>query len=98
MRIEFHDRDLARLYHDTTYNGGSLTGVIRSFREKVRMLLRARDERDLWRLPSLAYKRLKGDRSDQWAIRLNGPWRLIMRRRETNGVPVLILLEIVNYH
>ena len=100
MNVAFADDDLRRLYSDPEYQAGYSTEIIRSFRRKVQFLIDAPDERSLKNWRSLNYERLKGKRKHEWSIRLNGPWRLILQRQETDtdtGV-ILILTGIEQYH
>ena len=45
-------------------------------------------------LKSVGLHRLGGDRAGQWAVAINGPWRLVFDFRDGNAHDV----EIVNYH
>jgi len=45
-------------------------------------------------LKSVDLHRLGGDRAGQWAVAINGPWRLVFDFRDGNAHDV----EIVNYH
>jgi proteic killer suppression protein len=45
-------------------------------------------------LKSIGLHKLGGDRAGQWAIAINGPWRLCFRFEAGNAYDV----EIVNYH
>ena len=45
-------------------------------------------------LKSVGLHRLKGDRKGQWAMTVNGPWRICFLFREGDAHEV----EIVNYH
>ena len=45
-------------------------------------------------LRSIGLHKLKGDRAGRWAIRINGPWRIVFRFDEGNAYEV----EIVDYH
>lgn len=45
-------------------------------------------------LKSVGLHALKGDRKGQWAMTINGPWRLCFRFHEGNAYDV----EIVDYH
>ena len=45
-------------------------------------------------LKSVGLHRLGGDRAGQWAVTINGPWRLVFDFRDGNAHDV----EIVNYH
>ena len=49
---------------------------------------------DLSRLSSVGLHKLKGDRSDQWVIKVNGPWRIAFRYVDGDALDV----EIVDYH
>jgi proteic killer suppression protein len=45
-------------------------------------------------LRSVGLHKLKGDRKGQWAITVNGPWRICFRFRNGNAYDV----EITDYH
>lgn len=45
-------------------------------------------------LKSVGLHKLKGGRKGQWAITVNGPWRICFRFRDSDAHEV----EIVNYH
>ena len=49
---------------------------------------------DLSPLKSFGLHRLRGDRQGQWAMAVNGPWRICFRFRRGDAYDV----EIVNYH
>ena len=49
---------------------------------------------DLSPLKSLGLHMLEGDRQGQWAMTVNGPWRVCFRFRRGDAYDV----EIVNYH
>ena len=49
---------------------------------------------DIPPLKSVGLHALSGDRQGQWAMTINGPWRLIFRFRDGNAVDV----EIIDYH
>lgn len=49
---------------------------------------------DLKPLKSIGLHKLSGDRSGQWAMRVNGPWRICFQFRNGNAYEV----EIVDYH
>jgi len=66
--------------------------------EAARDLLAALDAatslRDLSPLKSVGLHKLKGGRREQWAMTINGPWRLCFRFEDGNAWEV----EIVDYH
>ena len=50
--------------------------------------------KDLSPLRSISLHKLKGDRKGQWAMSVNGPWRICFVFREGDAWDV----EIVDYH
>ena len=50
--------------------------------------------RDLSPLKSVGLHKLKGTRADQWAMTVNGPWRICFEFRAGDAYEV----EIVDYH
>ena len=50
--------------------------------------------KDLSPLKSVGLHKLSGDRSGQWAMTVNGPWRICFRFRNGNAYDV----EITDYH
>jgi len=50
--------------------------------------------KDLSPLQSVGLHKLKGDRKGQWAMTVNGPWRICFRFRQGDAHDV----EIVDYH
>jgi len=49
---------------------------------------------DLSPLKSVGLHKLSGDRAGQWAMRVNGPWRICFRFKNGNAYDV----EIIDYH
>ena len=49
---------------------------------------------DLSPLKSVGLHKLSGDRAGQWAMTVNGPWRICFRFKEGDAYDV----EIVDYH
>ena len=50
--------------------------------------------KDLSPLKSVGLHKLTGDRKDQWAMTVNGPWRICFRFRSGDAYDV----EITDYH
>ena len=61
---------------------------------KLRMLHNARRLEDLTAFPGNRLEPLKGDRADQWSIRINDQWRLCFRWQNNDAHDV----ELVDYH
>ncbi|HME83221.1 MAG TPA: type II toxin-antitoxin system RelE/ParE family toxin [Roseiarcus sp.] len=63
-------------------------------RRRLSALNVARKLDDLSRLHSVGLHKLSGDRTGFWAIRINGPWRIVFRFDDGDAFEV----EIVDYH
>lgn len=61
---------------------------------RLKTLRAARSIDDIPPLRSIGLHALTGDRKGQWAMTINGPWRLVFRFRDGNAEDV----EIVDYH
>jgi len=62
--------------------------------ELLNMLDAAPSLRAISPLRSVGLHKLKGDRKGQWAITVNGPWRICFRFRDGNAYDA----EIPDYH
>ncbi len=99
MRIRFEDGGLRRLYEQPDAVAPGLgPEVTRAFRKKVGFVAAAQSELDLRNYRALRFKKLKGSRAGQHSIRLNRQWRLILRKEEDASGPLLIIVEIDDYH
>jgi len=58
------------------------------------MLNAATSLQDLSPLQSVGLHKLKGDRAGQWAMTVNGRWRICFRFKDADAYDV----EIVDYH
>jgi toxin HigB-1 len=61
---------------------------------RLNVLNAARSLDDIAPLRSIGLHKLTGDRKGQWAMTLNGPWRLCFRFENGDAYD----LEIVDYH
>jgi toxin HigB-1 len=61
---------------------------------RLKILRAARSLDDVPPLKSVGLHHLVGGRQGQWAITINGPWRLVFRFKDGNAEDV----EIVDYH
>ena len=61
---------------------------------RLKILRAARSIEDIPPLNSIGLHPLVGNRQGQWAMTINGPWRLVFRFRDGNAEDV----EIVDYH
>lgn len=63
-------------------------------RDLLAVLEAATSLKDLSPLKSVGLHKLKGDRKGQWAMTVNGPWRICFQFRNGHAYDV----EIVDYH
>ena len=61
---------------------------------RLQVLHAATSLEDIPPLKSVGLHALSGERQGQWAMTINGPWRLVFRFRDGNAEDV----EIVDYH
>lgn len=61
---------------------------------RLQVLQAASALEDIPPLKSVGLHALSGDRQGQWAMTINGPWRLVFRFRDGHAEDV----EIVDYH
>jgi toxin HigB-1 len=74
----------------------AFSGIERAARLKLDRLEAAAVPSDLAALPGNRFERLKGDRKDQFSIRINDQWRICFEWTESAPGPSNV--EIVDYH
>lgn len=92
MIINFANRITERFARDgkSKFQG---MDVAKAF-ARLQVLHAAKSLDDIPPLKSVGLHSLVGDRQGQWAMTINGPWRLVFRFRDGNAEDV----EIVDYH
>jgi toxin HigB-1 len=92
MIKSFADSATRRLYETGKGRFGGLDG------DKAQEMFAALDVAaslaELSPLKSVGLHKLKGERKGQWAMTINGPWRICFRFRDGDAYEV----EIVDYH
>lgn len=96
MDFEFRDKNLERLYFEGPK--GTPSAIDKAFARRMAMIAAAPDEREFWKLKSLHYEKLKGQRGHQKSMRLNDQFRLILEVDETNTGKKMIIVAIEDYH
>ena len=66
----------------------------RAARKKLAMLHAAKELRDLLSPPGNRLEKLKGDRKDQYSVRINNQWRIVFRFASGNAEDV----RVEDYH
>lgn len=98
MDVLHHDSDLERIEVDATFTGGWPREIVRAFRKRMLAIRAASDERVLRAARGNRFKRLKGDRSHQWSLRLNKQWRLIVQLAKGEATTIVHIMGIEDYH
>jgi proteic killer suppression protein len=87
------NRDSQRFYQEgraSKYRGMEADAA----HELLAVLNAATSLKDLSPLKSVHLHKLKGDRKGQWAMTVNGPWRVCFKFRDGDAYDV----EITDYH
>jgi proteic killer suppression protein len=98
MEADFDDDSLRRLEEDPNYTGGFDPGIVKAFRKRMAFIRSAPDERDFYKMKSLHFEKLQGNRAGQHSMRLNDQWRLILRFEKREGGKVVVVVSITDYH
>lgn len=98
MELEFADDELKRMYCDENAGDHDPDGLIKRFRKVVSWIAGAADERDLYALKSLHFKKLKGSRTHQRSLRINDQWRLIVEIVGEHPNKRIRVIGIEDYH
>jgi len=98
MLVRFAKAELGRLEAESGFTAGFHPDIVTAYRKRLQQLRSVTDERDLYALRSLHFKKLKGDRSHQRSVRLNDQWRLIIEVEEGTTGNTLVLIGIEDYH
>ncbi len=98
MLLRHADRKLQRLEEDPSYQAGLAENIVTAFRRRLQAIRGAENENDLRALKSLHFEKLKGDRKDQYSIRLNDQFRLVFAIEKGEQGNTLVILGIDDYH
>ena len=98
MHVRHSDRQLERLEYEKEHHCGYSEGLVKAFRKRMQIIRQAKDERDLRRMRSHRFEKLKGKRSHQYSIRLNDQMRLILEFEGDGQDKTVIIVGIEDYH
>jgi proteic killer suppression protein len=98
MEVEFVNDELKHLAFEAESRSAFSQNIITAFRKRVQFIIAARDERDLYAMRSLHFKKLKGNREPQRSIRLNDQWRLILEIIPGDQGNTVRIINIEDYH
>lgn len=98
MDVRFKKPKLLRLEHDENYTAGFGQPVVKAYRKRMQYIRSAKDERDFYKMKSLRYKKMEGDRKHQHSMRLNDQWRLILELEKQSDGKLVVIVDIEDYH
>ncbi len=99
MRYRFRDEQLSKLYKfDGPHTARFDPAIVKRFRERVKAIESAKDERDLHAIRSFRFKKLAGNRDHQYSLRLNDQWRLIVELEKDDSYTVVDIISVEDYH
>jgi proteic killer suppression protein len=91
VQFRFADGKLERLYTEQNYTAGYGPNIVKAFRKVMGIIQAAPTELDFYRMKSLHYEKLKGNRSHQRSMRLNDQFRLIVEIEMVDGRTVVVV-------
>ena len=98
MRVEFGNRNLARLETDSSYLMGLSPQLARSYRKVLNQIRAATDEGIFRNSRALKFERLRGQRQHQHSMRLNVQFRLIVELEGEGPNKTVKIVGIEDYH
>ena len=98
MDVEFDDQDLGRLETDRSVAGGWPPAIVRGYRKVMGAIRAATDERDLYNMKGLRFKKRKPPQDHHHSLRINDQWRLIVELRGSGPNKKIGVIEITDPH
>ena len=98
MEVRFGTNPLQRLETDPDFDGGYAESIVKAYRRRIAFIRAAPDERDFYKMNSLNFERLKGNREHQYSMRLNDQWRLILEFAGKGSEKAVVVIGIEDYH
>lgn len=93
MEVRFRDESLSRLEVEDD-DGGYPPSIAKSFRKRMQVIRAATDERVLRAWKSLHFEKYE----DQYSIRLNDQFRLLLDFEGEAPNKVVVVVKITDYH
>lgn len=102
MIVEFRTDYLAELYETSLdeIKGKHPFGreIIKQYKKKVQLLVGLTKIEQLRQFRGLNFEPLKGDREDEYSIRLNDQYRLIFEIKSNHKIEVILINEISKHY
>lgn len=100
MEVRHEDSELEKIEFDENYNGKMDHKLARCFRKVMNIVRSVDNETELYNWRSLNFEKLKGKRCDEYSLRLNDQWRLIVEIEHQAGsnANICVVISIEDYH
>ena len=100
MEVIFNDKEHDRLETDPKYTASRSPYIVKTYRKRMQIIRAAPDERDFYKMKSLHYEKLHGNRSHQHSMKINDQFRLIIELvKESQGAATKVkIIGIEDYH
>jgi proteic killer suppression protein len=98
MTVRFEDRGLEEADADPSKLAGVSKAIDKKFRDRMRTIRDAPDERDFYALKSLHFEKLKDNEGQERSMKLNDQWRLIVRLEGEAPHKTVVIVAIKDYH
>ncbi len=98
MDVEFEDDELDDLETNPRATGGLPQGAVKGYRKAIQAIRTAIDERDLYALRGLRFKKMEREREGQYSLRCNDQYRLFVRLAGTGVKKKVVVIEVTDPH
>lgn len=98
MEVEFEDDELDDLETNPRATGGLPQGAVKGYRKAIQAIRAAIDERDLYALRGLRFKKMEREREGQYSLRCNDQYRLFVRFTSTGAKKKVVVIEVTDPH
>jgi len=100
--VIFANDDWDRLELDATWTARLSQALVKAFRKRMQQIRAAPDEREFYKLRSLRFEKLGGNRQHQHSMRLNDQYRLVLEVLKENSEDkkskTIKVISIEDYH
>jgi proteic killer suppression protein len=97
VEFRFASSKLEKLYQYKTGSTKYPDSVVEAFIKRIRLIEGAKDERAFRAFKGIHFEKLRGTRN-QYSMRLNKDWRLILRFEKNKEGIVVVIIEINRHY
>lgn len=98
MEVEFENEDLVKIYQGGKLPKGYQPSIVKAFLKTIKMLEAANKIEDLYKINSLNFEALKGNKKDFFSVRVNDQYRLELKYRIEEPITIISIYELSNHY